>query len=249
MATWGASGPTTSCWSSRKAARPRRSCNCSRSRRLAVPIVAVTGRANSTLARSATVALVLGPLQEACPLGMAPSTSTTVMLAVGDALALVTMRLRGFGHEDFARVHPAGALGQRLARVEERMRPLADCRVAREFQVVRDVFASLVRPSRRSGAIMLVDDSGALTGIFTDSDLARLFEQRRDDAIDQPIRAVKTRAPCAVPAGAMLTDAVAILAERKISELPVIDARHAPVGLLDITDVLAMMPDEAARTA
>ena len=90
--------------------------------RLAVPIVAVTGRANSTLARSATVALVLGPLQEACPLGMAPSTSTTVMLAVGDALALVTMRLRGFGHEDFARVHPAGALGQRLARVEERMR-------------------------------------------------------------------------------------------------------------------------------
>jgi arabinose-5-phosphate isomerase len=213
--------------------------------RLGVPVIALTGRANSTLARSATVVLSLGPLQEACPLGMAPSTSTTAMLALGDALALVTMRLHGFGHEDFARVHPAGALGRRLSRVEERMRPLADCRVARESHIVRDVFASLVRPGRRSGAIMLVDDSGALAGLFTDSDLARLFEQRRDDAIDRPIREVMTRNPCAVPAGAMLTDAVSILAERKISELPVIDARHAPVGLLDITDVLAMMPEES----
>jgi arabinose-5-phosphate isomerase len=214
--------------------------------RLGVPIIALTGRATSTLARAATVLLPLGPLQEACPLGMAPSTSTTAMLALGDALALVTMRLHGFGHEDFARVHPAGALGKRLARVEEQMRSLAECRVAQDAAIVRDVFAAIVRPGRRSGAIMLVDDAGALTGIFTDSDLARLFEQRRDDAIDQPIRNVMTRDPCAVPAGAMLTDAVAILAERKISELPVIDTRHAPVGLLDITDVLAMMPDEAA---
>jgi arabinose-5-phosphate isomerase len=214
--------------------------------RLGVPIIAVTGRATSTLARSATVLLTLGPLQEACPLGMAPSTSTTAMLALGDALALVTMRLHGFGHEDFARVHPAGALGKRLARVEDRMRPIADCRVAQDSQIVRDVFAGLVKPGRRSGAIMLVDAAGTLTGLFTDSDLARLFEQRRDDAIDAPIRDVMTRAPCAVPSGSMLTDAVAILAERKISELPVIDSRHAPVGLLDITDVLAMLPDEAA---
>jgi len=156
------------------------------------------------------------------------------------------MRLRGFGHEDFARVHPAGALGRRLSRVEERMRPLSECRVARDSQVVRDVFALLVTTGRRSGAIMLVDEAGALAGLFTDSDLARLFERRRDEAIDRPIRDVMTRDPCSVPAGSMLTDAVAILAERKISELPVIDARRAPVGLLDITDVLAMLPDEAA---
>jgi arabinose-5-phosphate isomerase len=214
--------------------------------RLRVPVIAVTGRANSALARAATVVLSLGPLQEACPLGMAPSTSTTAMLAVGDALALVTMRMHGFDQEDFALVHPAGALGRRLSRVEERMRPLAECRVARQSQVIREVFATLVRPGRRSGAIMLVDEAGALAGIFTDSDLARLFEQRRDGAIDRPIAEVMTRHPCAVPAGAMLTDAVAILAERKISELPVVDTQHAPVGLIDITDVLAMMPDEAA---
>jgi len=212
--------------------------------RLGVPIIALTGRASSTLAGQATVALALGPLREACPLGMAPSTSTTAMLALGDALALVTMRMRGFSHEDFARVHPAGALGRQLARVEDRMRPLSECRVARESQVVREIFASLVHPGRRSGAIMLTDDAGTLSGLFTDSDLARLFEQRRDDAIDRPIREVMTRGPCTVPAGALLTDAVAILAERKISELPVIDARHAPIGLLDITDVLSMMPEE-----
>ncbi len=214
--------------------------------RLQVPVIAITGRATSTLARAATVVLSLGPLQEACPLGMAPSTSTTAMLALGDALAMVTMRLHGFGHEDFARVHPAGALGRQLSRVEERMRPLDECRVARDSQIVREVFGALVRPGRRSGAIMLVDDAGQLTGIFTDSDLARLFEQHRDGDIDRPIREVMTRDPCVVPAGSMLTDAVAILAERKISELPVVDARRAPVGLLDITDVLAMMPDEAA---
>ena len=101
-----------------------------------------------------------------------------------------------------------------------------------------------MRPGRRSGAIMLVDDSGALTGIFTDSDLARLFEQHRDAALDQSIRDVMTHDPCTVPAGSMLVDAVTILAERKISELPVIDSRRSPVGLLDITDVLGMMPDD-----
>ncbi|MBI2826809.1 MAG: KpsF/GutQ family sugar-phosphate isomerase [Planctomycetia bacterium] len=212
--------------------------------RLGVPIIAVTGRATNTLARAATVTLTLGPLREACPLGMAPSTSTTAMLAVGDALALVAMRLAGFGHQDFALVHPAGALGRRMARVEDQMRPLSECRVARDSQIVREVFAALGRPGRRSGAIMLVDAAGALSGIFTDSDLARLFESRRDGAVDGPIREVMTRDPCTVPAGAMLTDAVAILAERKISELPVVDARRAPVGLLDITDVLGMMPEE-----
>ncbi len=189
----------------------------------------------------------LGPLQEACPLGLAPSTSTTAMLAVGDALALVTSRLLCFGHADFARFHPAGNLGRKLSKVDDHMRPLSECRVADEEQTVREVFATLHRPGRRSGAIMLVDGDGRLTGIFTDSDLARLFESRRDEAVDRPIREVMTTNPCTVPLGAMLTDAVDIMAERKISELPVVDADGAPVGLIDITDVLSMMPPDASR--
>jgi arabinose-5-phosphate isomerase len=180
----------------------------------------------------------------ACPLGLAPSTSTTAMLAVGDALALVTSRMLAFGHADFARVHPAGQLGLVTSCVDDHMRILAECRVANEGQTVREVFAELRRPGRRSGAIMLVRDDGALSGLFTDSDLARLFEARRDAAFDQPIREVMTVNPRTVVQGSMLTDAVAIMAERKISELPVIDATHAPAGLLDITDLVGMIPEE-----
>ena len=113
--------------------------------RLDVPVIAVTGRATSTLARAATVVLSLGPLQEACPLGMAPSTSTTAMLALGDALALVTMRLHGFGHEDFARVHPAGAWAKLLSRGGAHAALVRLSRDA-ESQIVRDVFACWSNP-------------------------------------------------------------------------------------------------------
>lgn len=211
--------------------------------RLGVPIIAVTGRETSTLGRAATVTIELGPLKEACPLGLAPSTSTTAMLAVGDALALVTSRLLCFGHEDFARLHPAGSLGRQLSKVEDYMRPLDECRVAPDSQNVREVFAELRRPGRRTGAILLVSPAGRLTGIFTDSDLARLFEARRDQALDRPISEVMTAAPRTVPAGSMMSDAVGILAELKISELPVVDPAGVPLGLLDITDVVGMIPE------
>jgi arabinose-5-phosphate isomerase len=210
-----------------------------------VPIIAVTARETSTLARAAAVTIELGSIEEACPLGLAPTTSTTAMLALGDALALVASRLHSFGHADFARVHPAGSLGRRLSKVDDRMRPLDQCRLAPDSRNVREVFGQLRRPGRRSGAILLVGDDGRLTGIFTDSDLARLFEARRDAAFDQPIAQVMTHRPRTVAAGSMMTDALAILAEWKISELPVVDDHGAPVGLLDITDVIGMMPPEA----
>lgn len=211
---------------------------------LGVPIVAVTAKGGSTLGRAAAVTLELGPLREACPLGLAPSTSTTAMLALGDALALVASRLKCFGRRDFARLHPGGSLGRRLAKVEDRMRPIDQCRVAGSTQTVRQVFVALERPGRRSGAIMLVDAAGRLAGIFTDSDLARLFEARRDEALDRPIGEVMTSRPTTVPLGAMLIDAVGVMAERKFSELPVVDAAGRPVGLLDITDLMEMIPDE-----
>jgi arabinose-5-phosphate isomerase len=208
-----------------------------------VPIIAVTARATSSLGRAAAVSIELGPLQEACALGLAPSTSTTAMLAVGDALALVTSRRRAFGREDFARFHPAGNLGRQLSKVDEFMRPLEECRVAGQSHPVRRVFVEHGRLGRRTGAIMLVDERGRLAGLFTDSDLARLFESKRDLALDRPIREVMTSRPCTVPAGSMMLDAVAIMAERKISELPVIDGRGRPRGLLDITDVVGLFPE------
>jgi arabinose-5-phosphate isomerase len=211
-----------------------------------VNLVAVCARRGCTLGRAARVTIELGPLQEACALGLAPSTSTTAMLAVGDALALVTSRMRDFSREDFARFHPAGNLGRQLSKVDEVMRSLAECRVARQSQTVRQVFVEHGRAGRRTGAIMLVDSTGKLAGLFTDSDLARLFERKRDQALDRPIREVMTSQPVRVPQGSMTLDAIAIMAERKISELPVVDERLHPVGMIDITDVVALFPE--ART-
>jgi len=206
-------------------------------------LIGVTARRGSTLGRAADVTIELGPLQEACTLGLAPSTSTTAMLALGDALALVTSRLRDFSREDFARFHPAGSLGRQLSKVEQFMRPPAECRVAPQWRSVREVFVEQGRAGRRTGAIMLVDKAGKLAGLFTDSDLARLFEHKRDTALDRPIREVMIHGPATVPQGSMMFDAVAIMAERKISELPVIDRRGRPCGMIDITDVVALFPE------
>lgn len=205
---------------------------------LGVETVAITSHDSSALGHAASVVLELGPLQEACSLGLAPSTSTTAMLAVGDALALVTSRMRRFSAEDFARFHPGGSLGRHLSKVDEQMRGLDQCRVANQQAAVRKVLTAGTLPGRRSGAIMLVDDANRLVGIFTDSDLARLFERRRDGALDEPIRNVMTSQPITVPSGSMVRDALDIMGERKISELPVVCRLGCPLGLLDITDLL-----------
>jgi arabinose-5-phosphate isomerase len=212
---------------------------------LAVPIIAITARADSTLGRAATVVIALGPIEEACTLGLAPSSSTTAMLAVGDAVALVASRMKSFSREDFARFHPAGSLGRKLSKVDDVLRPLGQCRVARDRLTVREVFVSLSTPGRRTGAIMLVDEQGLLSGLFTDSDLARLFELRRDSQLDGPVADVMTAHPLTVRIGSRLVDAVELMAKRKISELPVVDEESRPVGLIDITDVVGILPKES----
>lgn len=216
---------------------------------LKTPLLAITGNSRSALARAARVALDLGPLKEVCSLGLAPSTSTTAMLALGDALALVVSRCRQFNREDFARFHPGGSLGRQLAKVEDVMRPLSECRVADEACSVREVLVRVSRPGRRTGAIMLVDTDGLLTGLFTDSDLARMLEHSQDTALDRPIQQVMTRRATTVLVGTLLTQAIALLAAKKISELPVVDQRGKPVGLIDITDVVGQTPEPLAAPA
>lgn len=217
-------------------------------RSLTSALAALTGNSQSTLARRADVALVYGPLEEACPLGLAPSTSTTVMLALGDALAFVLSQLREFTQEDFARYHPAGSLGRKLLRVEAVMRQQHELRLAPVEASVREVFVHGRRRGRRTGAVILTDAEGRLSGLFTDSDLARLFEQRRDDVLDQPIREVMTPRPLTVPVGTRLGEAVELLRRHKISELPVVNAQGRPVGLLDITDLIGLVPAEEVET-
>ena len=211
-------------------------------RQTRIPLIAVTGRPESTLASQVDVVLDLGPLEEAGTLGLAPSTSTTAMLALGDALALVISQILEFRADDFARFHPGGNLGKRLAKVEDIMRPLKDCRVASEARTVRQILIEAEQPGRRSGAILLMDDLGCLSGIFTDSDLARLMEGQRDQALDRPIRHVMTSNPTTIPLASRVTEAVELLARQKISELPVVNVRQHPVGLIDITDVVGILP-------
>jgi arabinose-5-phosphate isomerase len=209
-------------------------------RQMVAGLVGVTGNPDGTLAARSDVALVYGPLDEVCPLGLAPSASTTAMLAVGDALAFVLSRERRFSVEDFARFHPAGSLGRKLLRVEQVMRRGPELRLAGQAETVREVLARARHPGRRTGAVMLLDDEGRLSGLFTDSDLARLIEARRDAALDRPIAEVMTARPFTAAVGTRVSDAVEVLRRHKISELPVIDEERRPVGLLDITDLIGL---------
>ena len=201
-----------------------------------IPLIALTSQRSSTLGQFASVVVETGRLVEADSLGVAPSTSTTVMLAIGDSMSLVLSGNRGFSHDDFAARHPGGSLGMRLLKVEEKMRPVECCRLARPEDTVRQVFARPL-PSRRTGAVMIVSTEGHLVGIFTDSDLARLFGNHQDDALDRPIGEVMTSEPISVLEGTRLEDAVSLLDTRRISELPVVNERGCPTGLIDIVDL------------
>ena len=211
-------------------------------RRLDVVLVAITERASSTLGREAELCITLGPIEEACPLRLAPSASTTAMMAVGDALALLVSKMRDFRAEDFALNHPGGNLGRRLAYVEDLMRTQGRLRKARANLTVREVFVSVAGPRRRSGAVLIVDDFDRLVGIFTDSDLARLFERKQDDQLDRAIVDVMTSDPIQVVVGSRVADAVEMMKSRKISELPVVDREGRPVGLIDLTDLIGLVP-------
>jgi arabinose-5-phosphate isomerase len=214
-----------------------------------VTVIAMTATADNDLARAADIVLPYGKHAEACHLNLAPSTSTTLMLALGDALCLVTARKRDFSAVDFAQHHPGGSLGLQLSQVQDIMRPLMDCRVADHHRTVRQVFVGSGATKRRAGAVLLVDDRGRLTGIFTDSDLARLLERQQDVALDQPICHVMTPAPYSIPVGSKTTQAVQMLAKHNISELPVVDEQGHAVGMVDITDVITLMPTEMGNPA
>jgi len=228
--------------------------------RVAAGTIATTASARSPIGGWAQCLIAIGEVDEACGMGLAPSSSTAMMLASGDAVALLASRLRGFTERDFARYHPGGSLGRKLSTVDQWMRPLEQCRVSAETRSVREVFSSASASAaigggdatsggalwRRTGAVMLVDEAGRLSGLFTDSDLARLLERRQYDALDGPIREVMTRRVCTITSGTLLGVAIDLLAERKISELPVLSTAGCPVGLLDITDVVAIGEPAAA---
>lgn len=211
-------------------------------RRLGATLIAITERAQSSLGQQADLCIALGPIEEACPFGLAPSASTTALMAVGDALALLVSRMRDFQPEQFALYHPGGSLGRRLTLVEDLMRTGRHIRAAGPDETVREVFSRLGGARRRSGAVLVVDDDGLLLGIFTDSDLARLFEQRREVMLDRPMREAMTVDPVRLTVGATVAEAIEALKARKLSELPIVDRGGRLVGLVDVTDLIGLVP-------
>ena len=207
---------------------------------LGVKIVAITATLENSLARHAAAVLDFGKVKESGHLGLAPSTSTTVMLAIGDALALTVSRYKDFQATDFAKFHPGGSLGLKLSKVTEVMRPISSCRIGMESDTVRNLFVSQGGARRRSGVVLLIGQSGELTGIFTDSDLAKLLERQQDDLFDGPVSHVMTTEPITIGADERASVAIEILASRNISELPVVDTKGRPVGLVDITDIVSL---------
>lgn len=214
--------------------------------RRASSMIAVTSKINSPLAQAADITLVIPNCSEACRLNLAPTTSTLAMLALGDALAMLVSENKEFGQEDFAELHPGGALGLRLASVDELMRPLDECRVCHQDSSIRQMLVETARPGRRTGAVMVENDQHVLVGIFTDSDLTRFLGKHVQADLDSPLHAVMTCEFSAICAGAKLSEAIEILSQRRISELPVVNQFDQAIGLIDITDLIGLEPNLGA---
>ncbi len=211
-------------------------------RKLGHPVIAITSNDRSSLAKFSDVVLQLGRIEEACPLGLAPSATTTAMLALGDALALTVMRMRKFTADDFALFHPAGQLGRRLIRVREAMtfRKGENLPLASDRLTVSQVLHEVSHIKRRSGAVVLVDDYGRLSGIFADSDLRRLLTDGDGSVLDRPIAQVMTRNPKRVHQEALASDVMALMKAHRIDEVPVVDDDGVAVGLIDVQDLVVL---------
>jgi len=210
-------------------------------KRIGAKVIAITCGGCSTLARYSDCVINLGELPEACPLGLAPSTSTTVMLAVGDALALTVLMRRGFTREQFALFHPAGALGRALIKVEEVMRTGSlNVSVSPDDTVASVISAIGAVPNARgrAGAACVVDGGGRLVGLFTNGDLRKSLVRYGTRLLDMTVGEVMTENPTAIETGRLAVDAARILEGPKWDELPVVDADGRLVGLIDIQDLL-----------
>lgn len=205
-------------------------------KKIGVKLISLTGAVNSTLAKHSDVVLDVYVKKEACPLGLAPTASTTAALAIGDAIAVCLLKKKGFRAEDFAFYHPGGALGKKLLlRVEDIMRKGGSNPVVKEDMLVKDALFKITEA--RAGAASVVDPSGRLSGIFTDGDLRRHVESD-ENLIRKKVREVMTRRPVTISKDRLASEALRILKEKRIDEIPVVDGKMRPIGMLDVQDLL-----------
>jgi len=206
-----------------------------------IKLIAITGEKDSRLAKHSDIVLCIGLQDEACPLGVAPTVSTTCMLALGDALALTLMKMRKFNAEDYARFHPGGSLGAKLITVGQSMMfkrgeqlPLAK---------TTDTIARMLDETsklKRKGAVMIVDSQGSLAGIITDADLRRAISSAGSDVFSKKTVDIMTADCKRVTEDTLAAEAMAIFHKHRIDELPVVNGKDKPVGLIDVQDIVAI---------
>jgi arabinose-5-phosphate isomerase len=206
-------------------------------RRIGARVMAITASKNSALAKHSDVVLELGDIEEACPLGLAPSASTAAMLATGDALALTVLKARGFTAEDYKLYHPAGDLGRKLLTVGELMRVDERCPRVSPQTPVLEVLTAMTKP--RAGAACVVDADARLLGFFTDGDFRRHYSSGKMDASTAPVENYMTRSPLTIEPDKLATEALALMREKQFDELPVVDDEGHLAGMLDVQDLLS----------
>ena len=194
-------------------------------RRLGAKLIAITGEPRSTLAQAADVALDCGVAEEACPMNLVPTASTTAALAIGDALAMTLLVEKGFRQEDFANLHPGGKLGKRLMRVESLMHGGAHCPVVHADTTMRDVIYEM--SSKGLGMTCVVNAANALLGIITDGDLRRHME-RATTILELTAGDVMTRGPVTIPPTTLAVEALNIMEQRKITSIVVVESGDSP---------------------
>lgn len=205
-------------------------------RRFAGCLIGITGRPKSTLGRACDVVLDVQVGREACPLNLAPTSSSTAMLVMGDALAMVLLQARGFRAEDFAALHPSGSLGQRLLlKVADVMRTGDRLPLVAESDGVMEAIQAMTRA--RSGAAVVVRPDGVLAGVFTHGDFARTYQAEGQRLAARPLGELMTPTPITISADRLAVEALKVFEQHRIDDLIVVDGQNRPVGLIDTQDL------------
>lgn len=204
---------------------------------LKIPIIAITGNKNSTLSKNVTCIIDSYVREEACPMGLAPTASSIVQLAIGDALAIALLKIKNFKKEDFAKLHPGGTLGKKLTlKVGNIMHTGDELPIVKKNVILKE--ALLIMTKKRFGCIAVVDEKNRLCGIFTDGDLRRLIE-KNEDPFSMKISSIMITNPKTIKEEELVTDALSVMEKNKITVLLVTDKKKRLIGIIHLHDILS----------
>lgn len=206
-------------------------------KKIGAKTIAITGNDKSSLAKYSDIVLYIGNIDEACPLGLAPTASSTAMLALGDALALTVLKKRNLSKEEYVFFHPGGEIGRKLITVDMIMRKGEENPVTNEDTIVKDALKVMTNTKGRPGAVSVLNSNRKLVGFFTDGDLRRNL-QKETSFLEKAIKEVMTKNPKFIKTGCLASEAYKILRENKIDQISVIDDSNVPVGMVDVQDLL-----------